>query len=114
MGMDRHYKLVGHEAVPCSVHEWAVAFEGERRGERIVERTERDGVVVSTVFLGTDHSFSTNPNAPPLIFETMTFGGPFDQGMERYSTWDQAVEGHNRAVEEAFAWRLECQNQKKE
>ena len=49
------------------------------------------GVRVSTVFIGLDHIFD---DGPPLIFETMVFGGPLDQEMERYSTREQAAAGH--------------------
>lgn len=34
----------------------------------------------------------------PLLFETMVFGGPFDQEMARYSTWDEAEAGHKKMV----------------
>lgn len=46
---------------------------------------------VSTVWLGLDHGFG---HGPPVIFETLVFGGPLnDEGM-RYSTEAQAFEGH--------------------
>ena len=48
-------------------------------------------VKVSTIFLGLDHSFG---GPRPLLFETMVFGGPLDQECKRYSTWDEAVKGH--------------------
>lgn len=51
---------------------------------------------VSTVFLGVDHDFSMN--GPPILFETMVFGGEFDQEQERYATWDEAVVGHAAIV----------------
>lgn len=35
-----------------------------------------------------------NLGGPPLLFETMVFGGPDDQWMDRYTTWEQAEEGH--------------------
>jgi hypothetical protein len=47
-------------------------------------------VRVSTVFLGIDHAWE----GPPLLFETMVFGGPLDEEMERYSTWEEAERGH--------------------
>ena len=48
-------------------------------------------VTVSTVWLGLDHSFGAGP---PIIFETMVFGGPYNQECWRYSTEQQAREGH--------------------
>jgi hypothetical protein len=54
------------------------------------------GISVSTVFLGLDHSFG---RGPPLVFETMVFDDYLTGDCWRWSTWDEAVEGHNRAVE---------------
>lgn len=51
-----------------------------------------DGVDISTVFLYHNHSFL--PTEPPILYETMVFGGPLDQAQQRYSTWDEAIEGH--------------------
>lgn len=52
---------------------------------------------VSTVFLGIDHGYSSE--GPPILFETMIFGkdssGEFQY---RYSTEEEAREGHNLAV----------------
>ena len=55
---------------------------------------------VSTVFLGIDHNFG---EGKPLLFETMVFGGKLDEETERYSTWEEAVEGHNHMVEKVNA-----------
>jgi len=70
---------------------WARWFETAHE-ERIVARTEVGDVMVSTVFLGLDHCFT--PDGPPLIFETLVFGGPHDGEMDRYSTWEEAEQGH--------------------
>jgi hypothetical protein len=48
---------------------------------------------VSTVWLGMNHNFSGS-GYPPIIFETMVFGGPLDQAQERYCTLEEAAEGH--------------------
>ena len=52
---------------------------------------------VSTVWLGNDHRLYGD-EGPPLIFETMIFGGPHDQYCDRYSTEETALIGHNRTV----------------
>lgn len=51
---------------------------------------------VSTVFLGinTNHPFP----GPPVLWETMVFGGPLDQYQRRYSTVADARAGHATAV----------------
>jgi hypothetical protein len=80
------------------VFEWGAFFES---GARIVEQTEMGDVHVSTVFLGIDHRFS--PGGPPLVFETMIFGGALDGAQWRYSSWDDAETGHAAAVRKAKA-----------
>ena len=52
--------------------------------------------MVSTVFLGIDHQ---HDDGPPHLFETLVFGGPMDDAMERYSTWADAEAGHVAMVE---------------
>lgn len=57
-----------------------------------------NGKLVSTVWLGLDHSFT---GGKPLIFETMVFPKEDDFGeldMDRYSTEKQAIAGHKRMV----------------
>jgi hypothetical protein len=51
---------------------------------------------ISTVFLGINHNFSST--GPPILFETMIFGGKHDQYQRRYSTWEQANKGHQEAL----------------
>lgn len=94
-----NYILDGHEAVVVSdILEWAQWFES---ADRIVDKTDvTEDCRVSTVFLGIDHQFG---DGPPLLFETMIFGGPLDEEQWRYSTWDEAVVGHSKAVESAKA-----------
>jgi hypothetical protein len=55
--------------------------------------------VVSTVFLAVDHGFAWPPgSAPPLLYETMIFGGDYDQHQERYASRPEALAGHARIV----------------
>ena len=96
--MADHYKLVGKEAVPCELMEWATTFS---ETDRHVALTMVGDVKISTVFLGLNHAYG---NGDPLLFETMVFGGPLDQEMNRYTTWEEAELGHTvmvKAVEEA-------------
>lgn len=84
-----HYILKDRKAVPADLMTWARMLEsGESRN---VANTMIGGIRVSTVFLGLDHSFG---GGPPLLFETMVFGGPLDQDQDRYTTWEQAEAGH--------------------
>jgi hypothetical protein len=87
------YILDGHKPVPAATLVWAKWFEG--RSRHVAQEMIGD-VRISTVFLGLDHSFG---NGPPLLFETMVFGGPLDQESDRYETWDEAEAGHRAMVE---------------
>jgi hypothetical protein len=93
--MSEYYALNDdHTVRPISdTLEWARAFED--RDKRRVARDQIGEVTISTVFLGLDHSWG---GGPPLIFETMIFGGEHSDDQWRYSTWYEAVEGHRRAV----------------
>lgn len=68
---------------------------------RRVARTEQDGISVSTVFLGLDHSFNKEGGLP-VVFESMVFGGPMDQSQDRYCTWDEAMKGHVELCRKVF------------
>lgn len=92
------YILDGHEPVPMyDIVEWAKWTEQSYRdGSRIVMQTTLPNKIrISTVFLGLDHAFGSGL---PLLFESMIFGGKNDEVMQRYSTWDEAQEGHDNAV----------------
>jgi hypothetical protein len=71
-------------------------------GGRIVAQTEVEvegkKVFVSTVFLGINHNFSAG-RQPPVLFETMIFGGKHDEYQERYKTVEEAKKGHEVAIQ---------------
>lgn len=94
------YKLIGRLPVPMAdavSEEFAKWFEAT---DRHIARTVVGPIEVSTVFLGIDHNYSRDPESPPLLFETMIFGGSDgDAVYDRYSTWDDAEKGHAKAVE---------------
>ena len=73
--MDR-YKLEGKKVVICADEkEWLEWLETMKEVIVHVDKTEKGKVMVSTVFLRIDHSFGSGP---PLLFETMIFGGKHD------------------------------------
>ena len=91
--MGEKYVLEGHKVIKeDDLMTWARRF---RKAERRVAKDRIGDVEVSTVFLGLDHSFGSGP---PLLFETMVFGGPLDEEMDRYTTWDEAEAGHKAMV----------------
>jgi len=68
------------------------------KADRVVAKTKVGRAEVSTVFLGLDHGW----NGKPALFETMIFdlpdGHELSEYQARYSTWEEAEEGHKQAV----------------
>lgn len=98
-GRPVHYILTDHHiAIPCDLMTWARMIE--KSTNRIVKQTQVGPALVSTVFLGLDHSFSMDPDAQPVLFETMIFGLDDEDGgwMTRYCTWEEAERGHETTV----------------
>lgn len=92
--MTDKFTLDGHKAVPCEdLMDWAKWYED---ADRHIADTVIGDIRVSTVFLGINHEW--DPGKPPLLFETMMFGGEYDEDMWRYSTWEEAEAGHEKAV----------------
>ena len=84
-----------YDGIPIGMVEWARLFE-DYEGRR-VGLDQCGPYHVSTVWLGLDHSFG---GPVPLIFETMVLDDDSnDVEMARYSTWEQAEEGHRVMVE---------------
>jgi len=92
------YILDGRNPVPCT--DFMMRARWFETSDRRVAKIDFGDMRVSTVFLGFDRSFG---QGPPLLFETMIFGGPFDQDkyQERCSTWEEAEAQHAEAVEVA-------------
>jgi len=83
------YILINKKAVKCNnPSTWAKELE---IANRQVAYKEINGIAISTVFLGLDHSWN---GPPPLLFETLVFGGALDGEMFRYETWEEAEKGH--------------------
>lgn len=87
--------ILGPDGEPkrATLLEWAQWFE---TAERHVADDRRGDVRVSTVFLGLDHNFSGV--GPPLLYETMIFGGEHDGYQDRYATGREAKLGHAEAL----------------
>lgn len=85
-----YYRLEGDAVHP--VDDLVKTNAGERvaRDELVIDGA---GVVVSTVFLGIDHSFGRD--GAPVLFETMVFRGREEEPEQhRYSTIAEARAGH--------------------
>ena len=94
MDASRHYILDGKKVVPTDFVTWSNWFE---TADRVIALTETSKGTVSTVFLGLDHGWGSG--GPPLVFETMVFGGKHDQEYQtRCSTYEEAEQMHKDAL----------------
>jgi hypothetical protein len=68
----------------------------EKNPERKAVKQEHIGdIFISTVFLGLDHAWDSDI---PVLWETMIFGGEHDQYQDRYTSYEDALEGHQIAL----------------
>jgi len=96
----RYAMYYNTDGKPMTMLKWAKAFEKNRWQIRTV--LWRGTIVVSTVWLGIDHSFGMGK---PLIFESMVFCKLCDgleADMERYSSKRSAQRHHSILVKK---WR---------
>lgn len=94
-------KYYGPDGRTLSIEEWSQLME--RRDEDSSRESWwrrqtviSDGVSVSTVWLGLDHELCES--GPPLIWETMIFGGEHSQNQWRYPSRQAALDDHERIV----------------
>lgn len=81
------------------IETWGRFMEEDRRHIGWTQITSE--CEVSTVFIGIDHRYIGK--GPPILFETMIFGGPLDHYQWRYTSYDDAMTGHEMAVRNARA-----------
>lgn len=109
--MSEYYDRQGQ---PLTMDQWAKLHSD--RSYTVLQQNElppgwrTPPIYISTIWLGLDHSFGFG--GPPLIFETGVFvseGGGTGIGEElemyRYSTEEEALAGHQRALEQFWAPR---------
>ncbi len=68
--------------------------------ERRVRVNQRRGVEVSTVFL----AIRWGTSEPPLLYETMVFGGDRDGEVRHYATRREAIAGHKAMLVRLGIW----------
>ena len=79
----------------ATLEEWGTFFNDiEQR--RIAHTQVSPRISVSTVFLGLDHRCGSA--GKPILFESLVFGGKHNEEMLRYTSFDDAVKGHNELV----------------
>lgn len=93
--LDANKNIVGTNDI-C---EWGEFFHSK---DRFLAVEIIDTIKISTVFLGMDHG-SPYDKGPPVLFETMIFGGELNGEQERYCSYDEAMAGHKIMVERVKA-----------
>lgn len=77
-----------------------LAWNQENPARRVVAKTQiTQNLRVSTMFMCDNLSFGKNPQ----FFESMVFGLEDEEECKRYTTYQEALEGHNLLV---CKWRL--------
>ena len=94
-----------HNVVRCNVaccndiatwhRTWALQRIIQQDNFKIIENGHRVKVKISTVFLGINPA---TDSYLPLFFETMVFGGKYDELGDRCSTYEEALNQHRRAI----------------
>ena len=92
---DKYILKDGKPVPENDVLKWSRWFEDSDQA-RIVARINFGNIGVSTVFLGLDRSFG---GEEPVLWETMIFGGEHDGYQRRYTSREEALAGHDEAVE---------------
>lgn len=93
-----YYLNDDHSVKPCSLIEWS-----QQQNQMFKDNSKHLALnnvghySISTVWLGINHNFHFKGRA--LLFETMVFDKDDSIYTDRYSTWDEAIEGHKKAVQ---------------
>jgi hypothetical protein len=87
-----YYKLEGQTPVAVeSFMEWSLWIMS---ANTTVMLNELNDSIISTRFVGIDLNPGGNSKSQPMVFETLVMGGVFDGKINRYPTWDEAIQGH--------------------
>ncbi len=100
-----YYKLDENKnVVPGTMDDVEEIFTNHHK--KIVKQENVGDKFISTVFLSIDHGYPRRSdhteNYRPVVFETMINDETKDKWLnyqERYHTWKEAEEGHQRAIE---------------
>lgn len=102
---DKWILVNGEPVLEPDLIKWAKWYE--TRDRVLAQTNTKTGMMVSTVFLGLDHSFGAGE---PILWETLVFKGDehpeYDQSTRwrdvdgrRYASRDAALKGHEEFVE---------------
>lgn len=87
--MSRYFTLHGREVVRAiDHHTWTAWFAATDPLQRVIAAEGINGIWVNTAFLG----------LPSVVFQTMVFGGALDGRCFKWTTYDEAMDGHDEVV----------------
>lgn len=89
-----YYKLVGEDHIPCDIKE----LEIKPIQVTNIPLSNGKEIKISTVFLGVDYGSPFTINDHPILYETMVFGGKYDQYQRRTYTYKLALSIHEHVV----------------
>lgn len=96
--LDSYYILVdGIPQKAKNMNEWISFMSSKEKWsiKTVVRDENGTPILISTVFLGLDHSFSIFNVSKPLVFETCKFvGSDYSEVVKRYYTKEEAEKGH--------------------
>ena len=91
-----HYILVnGKPTAEPDAQKWAAWFESAE-AERVVEQTQVESLMISTVFIGLDLRLLNHGR--PLVYETMIFGAEGIQTLAELGRRPEAERAHRKAL----------------
>ena len=76
-----------------NLEQWVKWFE---TANRIVAKTRDEQAVILTLFLGINYNWQRK--GPPVLWETLVFGGGNDGDAQRYDSLEAAKTGHEEMV----------------
>lgn len=79
---------------PITAAQWLRLFGNLKYRFVAMDEIESEDTRVFTIWEGMD----AKDREPPLIFESMVFGGPLNFVSQRYATLQQALDGHAELV----------------
>jgi hypothetical protein len=93
------YILRNSEPVKSSLADW-VQWRTENRDRMHISETNVGHISILTLFWGFEEK---NTGTAPLLFETLTFDGDAVRGVQKYSSFKEALEGHKQICESIFS-----------
>lgn len=87
--------ILNNEGDPAREDNIEAFAEWHDKANRTIAKDNIGDVLISTIFLAYDYSWG---EGEPILWETLIFGGEHDLYQERYTSKEDALVGHLKAV----------------